>query len=268
MRSPAFIRRPRSLLKASLTRTNIVHNPAIRLARVARKDGTPPTRVYKRLASSTLTPNTPDAASDPSSTGSSPPPADSSPPEEPEKTTKRTRVSPTASSTASPLTQPEEAFRLPDNLDILWIPDNVQAETDFLNNIALPPPELFEEALTNLHITLHPQTQHRAAYASSSGPPLEPTLALYCPIEGGDYVIDATVRELAQRTGSEVLVIDAVQLAAGECGQFGKGTIYLCSVDLCSHTVLDQLQVPFNSPEIPSTSIPRFHHQPASPPAL
>ncbi|OAX43585.1 AAA-domain-containing protein [Rhizopogon vinicolor AM-OR11-026] len=219
MRSSTLIRRSRSLLKASTTRTSIVHNPAIRLARVARKDGTPPTRVYKRLASSTLTPDASDSTPDPSYTGSVPPPAASSPPEEPEKPTKRTRVS--TSSTASPSSQPEEGSHLPDDLNVLWVSDG-QAETDFVNNDALPPPELFEEALTNLHIALHPQTQHRAAYASSSGPPLEPTLALYCPIEGGDYVIDATVKELARRTGSEVLVIDAVQLAAGECGHFGK----------------------------------------------
>ena len=42
-------------------------------------------------------------------------------------------------------------------------------------------------------------------------------------MEGGEYVLDETVRELAWRTGAEVLVIDAVQLAAGEWGHFGKG---------------------------------------------
>ena len=75
------------------------------------------------------------------------------------------------------------------------------------NNI-LPPPELFDDALMNLHIALHPHM---------------PTLALYCPVEGGEYVLDETVRKLAWRTGAEVLVIDAVQLAAGEWGHFGKG---------------------------------------------
>jgi len=42
-------------------------------------------------------------------------------------------------------------------------------------------------------------------------------------VEGGEYVLDETVRELARRTGAEVLVIDAVQLAAGEWDHFGKG---------------------------------------------
>lgn len=212
MRTPsAFIQRSRSLFKATSTRKSI--HPAIRLERVSRKDGTLPTqRVYKRLASSTLPASTSSDTPEPSGAGPVPP-------EEPEKPTKRTRISPTASS--SPSTPPEEGIQLPQDLNILWLPDDGPAETDFLNNNNLPTPELFDEALTNLHITLHPQTQHRAAY-SSSGPPLEPTLALYCPIEGGEYIIDATVKELAHRTGAEVLVIDAVQLAAGECGHFGK----------------------------------------------
>lgn len=36
-------------------------------------------------------------------------------------------------------------------------------------------------------------------------------------------MIDETVRELARRTDSDVIVLDSVQLAAGEWGAFGKG---------------------------------------------
>ncbi|PSR74167.1 hypothetical protein PHLCEN_2v10123 [Hermanssonia centrifuga] len=79
----------------------------------------------------------------------------------------------------------------------------------------------------NLHITLHPFSQHKAAYASPAGPPVEPTLALYCPIEGGDYIIDETIRELGRQAGAEVVVLDSVQLAAGECGHFGKAASVL-----------------------------------------
>ncbi|KJA27516.1 hypothetical protein HYPSUDRAFT_941692 [Hypholoma sublateritium FD-334 SS-4] len=88
----------------------------------------------------------------------------------------------------------------------------------------LPPPEIFEEALDNLLITLHPQNQNRSLSSSGtlSSRPVEPTLGLYCPIEGGDYVLDLTVHELAYQTNSEVLILDAVQLAAGEWGPFGK----------------------------------------------
>lgn len=89
----------------------------------------------------------------------------------------------------------------------------------------LPPPELFTDILNKLLITLHPHTQHRATYSSAIGSPVEPTLALYCPIEGGDYILDATIWELARRTGSDVVVLDAVQLAAGEWGMFGKGEL-------------------------------------------
>jgi len=84
---------------------------------------------------------------------------------------------------------------------------------------------MLEEVLHNLHIVLHPKTQHRSIYASPSGRPVEPTFALFCPIEGGEYIIDATVQELARRMGSDVVVLDAVQLAAGEWGAFGKGML-------------------------------------------
>jgi len=119
-----------------------------------------------------------------------------------------------------------EHLELPDELDILWLPTN--SEVPSLSANATLPPEILEEALDNLLITLHPQNQHRAVHPSgSSSRPVEPTLGLYCPIEGGDYVVDATVRELASRTGSEVLVLDTVQLAAGEWGEFGKGILFV-----------------------------------------
>ena len=89
----------------------------------------------------------------------------------------------------------------------------------------LPPPEVFEEVLNNVHISLHQQTQHKAAFSTPSSPSVEPTVALYCPIEGGSYIIDDTVRELARRTGSDVVVLDAVHMAAGEWGHFGDGEL-------------------------------------------
>ena len=68
-------------------------------------------------------------------------------------------------------------------------------------------------------------SQHRSVYPSPTGT-IEPTLALYCPIEGGDYIIDETVRELSRKTNSDVVVLDSVQLAGGEWGSFGKGKLY------------------------------------------
>ncbi|KAG6850592.1 hypothetical protein H0H93_011260 [Arthromyces matolae] len=118
----------------------------------------------------------------------------------------------------TPPTEPVPSIELPDDLDILWTPGQ---ELSSFHTSALPPSENFDDALNKLLITLHPQTQHRATYPSPLGAPTEPTLALYSPIEGGDYIIDATVAELARRTNAEVLVLDAVQLAAGEWSQFG-----------------------------------------------
>ncbi|KAF5381064.1 hypothetical protein D9615_003892 [Tricholomella constricta] len=144
---------------------------------------------------------------------------------------RRTRVSIAPSKDSEPV-------QLPDGLDILWTPNPDQEP---LHTSALPPPENFGDALNKLLITLHPQTQHRATYISPLGAPTEPTLALYCPIEGGDYIIDATVAELARRTGAEVLVLDAVQLAAGEWGHFGPA---------------NSLALPRNPLHFPSSPVP------------
>ncbi|TDL27343.1 AAA-domain-containing protein [Rickenella mellea] len=135
-----------------------------------------------------------------------------------EKPKRRTKSTKTASETQGSEPHPsKDSQPLPDGLNILWTPSPSSQSSD-----ALPPPEIFQEALNNFLVSLHPQTQHRATYASSNSMTVEPTLGLYCPIEGGDYVIDETVQELARRTGADVVVLDAVQLAAGEWGKFGK----------------------------------------------
>ena len=135
---------------------------------------------------------------------------------------RRTRA--TASSTGKDV----DPLEFPPGLenDILYVP--TQSLLDSRPG-GLPPPEIFEEALDNLLITLHPQNQNRSLISSgtSSSRPVEPTLGLYCPIEGGDYVLDLTIHELAYQTNSEVLILDAVQLAAGEWGPFGKGMFIL-----------------------------------------
>jgi hypothetical protein len=112
-------------------------------------------------------------------------------------------------------------FREGLNREIIFVPTETSLESP---HSSLPPLEIYEEALDKLLITLHPQNQARSLLPpSGSSRPIEPSLGLYCPIEGGDNIIDSTVHELAFHTGSEVLVLDAVQLAAGEWGIFGKG---------------------------------------------
>ncbi|KAJ7097985.1 hypothetical protein B0H15DRAFT_636081 [Mycena belliarum] len=214
--SQALIQRSRSLFKAS--RSPLSRAVLPRSLPHAKKDPLcRPTPSSKRLSSTT-----PDASSEPPPLGS---PSDAPEPSlisaGPEPPTDEPEKSKRKSSKAPPKEPPEAPFELPEGLalDILWRPESDPGPS---RQGALPPPEIFDEALHNLHITLHPQTQHRAAYTSPIGPLLEPTLALYCPIEGGQYVIDETVRELARRTNAEVLVLDAAQLAAGEWGAFGK----------------------------------------------
>ncbi|EPQ58230.1 AAA-domain-containing protein [Gloeophyllum trabeum ATCC 11539] len=220
MTSQLLLRRTRSLLKTS-SRLARSSRKSARI-RIPGKDALPrTTRVYKRSSSSSTTPPTTTTDSDvqavkADSQSASPDVPPEAPAEEPEpEKVRRTRTRTTT--TASK--EPESAPALPSGLDIIWAPES---EPESSNPNAIPPPAILDEALNNLHVTLHPQTQHRSVYPSAQGPPIEPTLALYCPIEGGDYIIDETVRELARRTGSEVLVLDSVQIAAGECGQFGK----------------------------------------------
>ncbi|EIN07490.1 AAA-domain-containing protein [Punctularia strigosozonata HHB-11173 SS5] len=154
------------------------------------------------------------------------PPEDPEPEPEPEKPRRRTRSAPKESASSSSTTTTSSSSPsnppLPPGLHVLWSADH---DLPAPNPAALPPAPIFDEVLSDFRIALHPQTQHRSIYASPRGPTVEPTLGLYCPIEGGDYVLDETVRELARRTGADVVVLDAVQLAAGEHGQFGKANV-------------------------------------------
>jgi hypothetical protein len=164
-------------------------------------------RIARRASSSSRNP--PDSSSTPS-------PADPArPPNEPNSNGKN---EPSISTPALTVSNQQNFF---------WSYQSLSESTSH----TLPPPEVFEEVLNNTCLSLQPQTQHRATYTTPSGPPIEPSLALYCPIEGGNYVIDETVRELARRTGSDVVVLDAVHVAAGEWGHFGHGA-------LCRHSVL------------------------------
>ncbi|KAI0273698.1 hypothetical protein BC834DRAFT_223103 [Gloeopeniophorella convolvens] len=176
-------------------------------ARYPRKDllpaAAPPRNTRAHRRASTTTPAPPE--SDP------PPPSGSSgpPPEDPVEPNGRSQQSPAAPALQGHSTQ-----------NFFWSSESL-SESETASESSLPPPEILDEALSHLYLSLHPQAQNRATFATADGPPVEPTLALYCPIEGGEYVIDDTVRELARRTGSDVVVLDAAHIAAGEWGHFG-----------------------------------------------
>jgi len=148
------------------------------------------------------------------------PPPDAEPtplPEEPEKVVKRVTG---RARTAKGLDGKAENVVFPDGLAdrILWLPEENPPGPEAW----LPPEDMLQEALSNVNVSLHPRTQHRATYQSASGPPVEPSVTLYCPIEGGTYVIDATVQELARRINADLLILDAVDVLAGEWGDFGS----------------------------------------------
>ncbi|KAA1474931.1 AAA-domain-containing protein [Dentipellis sp. KUC8613] len=232
MRSQFLLRRTRLPLKpsSSSSRALLSYSGPARYPRKENADK--PSRAYRRSSSTTSPPvsNPNPSPSEPNNEGPS------GTPEEPSKPKDRNKDAAVESKAA------DTAPKLPDGLRILWTSESIDPPSD---PSALPPTEIFDEVLNNLYVTLHPQTQNRAAYTTPSGPPVEPTLALYCPIEGGDYIIDATVRELARQTGSDVVVLDAVHLAAGEWGQFGHAA-----------TALDLPKNPLHFP-LPHQSKPR-----------
>jgi hypothetical protein len=170
------------------------------------------TRVTRRASTSSTRPQGVDSA--PSPSGSDPP----------------SKVPASSDGKNEPSISPQ-ALQVPVEKSFFWTHSSLPEPEPS----TLPPPEVFEEILNNVHLALHPQAQNKATYSTPSGPPIEPTLALYCPIEGGNYVIDDTVRELARRTGSDVVVLDAVHIAAGEWGHFGQGTCVRRSV-ICGYS--------------------------------
>lgn len=108
----------------------------------------------------------------------------------------------------------------------------------------LPPVHVFNDILAQLAVTLRPSTQLRASRSPGEKPIFEPMLSLYCPLESGEvchliscwywcvilmslrkYIIDATVKELASRTNSQVQVIDITHLAADRCGSYWLGQL-------------------------------------------
>ncbi|KAJ4488114.1 hypothetical protein J3R30DRAFT_3695761 [Lentinula aciculospora] len=216
MRSQSILRRSRGLLRIKSSVSS--HNSLP--PRLPRKPST------KRLLPSSQGKRLVSTENSPLETSASPSPG--APPEEPSEDAEASSASslddPDKSKgkrrVVSSSLKEQDTIELPQGLRILWNPDELPVEP--LNPGSVPPPQIMEEVLHNLLVTLHPQTQHRAAYPPPLAQPEEPTLALYCPIEGGDYIIDSTVMELARKTGSEVLVLDAVQLAAGEWGYFGS----------------------------------------------
>lgn len=240
MRSQFLVRRTRSLLKTSpfsAQRASISSSRPRKYPRKVLATSVKPPIAERSTSSAALTHSGPPANDDV---------PDTPPPEEPsdhdEHPSEDPQPEPEPGLEVLEVTEVEKPKRrgrpskefvepLPGGLDILWVPDAPANAEQVASTSAsapaptvdpaLPPPEVMEEIMTNLRVTLHPQIQHKASYAIS-GPTVEPTFALYCPIEGSDYVLDATVREMGRQANADVVVLDAAQLAAGESGHFGK----------------------------------------------
>jgi hypothetical protein len=55
----------------------------------------------------------------------------------------------------------------------------------------------------------------------------ERSITLYCPDKGGNIVLDSMVKHVAAHHNADVLVLDALELAAGEFGALGKSRFHV-----------------------------------------
>ncbi|KDN33481.1 hypothetical protein RSAG8_13427, partial [Rhizoctonia solani AG-8 WAC10335] len=89
---------------------------------------------------------------------------------------------------------------------------------------SLPPASLIEDAHTQLTLIFNSPTPQCPTDPKCDTPTNQSSLVLYCPIEGGERIIDATVQELARRVGAAVTTIDVVQQINEQAGSFWKAS--------------------------------------------
>ncbi|CUA67682.1 hypothetical protein RSOLAG22IIIB_07529 [Rhizoctonia solani] len=92
----------------------------------------------------------------------------------------------------------------------------VKREADYSN---LPSSSLIDDANTQLSIIFN---SSMAQYKGSESQYSNFSLIVYCPLEGGESVIDSTVHELAQRSKAVVQTIDIVQYINKQPGAYWK----------------------------------------------
>lgn len=57
--------------------------------------------------------------------------------------------------------------------------------------------------------------------------PPERSMTLFCPDKCGNVVLDSMVKLIAAKNDAEILVLDALELAAGEFGALGESTFHV-----------------------------------------
>ncbi|CAE6460408.1 unnamed protein product [Rhizoctonia solani] len=85
---------------------------------------------------------------------------------------------------------------------------------------SLPPTSLIDDAYTQLSLILN-------SSAAQCDPPEsngldERTVILYCPIEGGESVVDATIQELSRKANATVETLDLVRIISELPGSFWR----------------------------------------------
>ncbi|KAJ1307083.1 hypothetical protein OPQ81_001202 [Rhizoctonia solani] len=89
---------------------------------------------------------------------------------------------------------------------------------------SLPPTSLIDDAHTQLSLIFTSSAPYRINEPKSGTGVNEPSLILYCPIEGGESIIDAAVHELALRSGATVKTIDMAQCISKQPWHFWQAS--------------------------------------------
>ncbi|KAG8708783.1 hypothetical protein FRC11_006183 [Ceratobasidium sp. 423] len=95
-----------------------------------------------------------------------------------------------------------------------------EPQTEYSN---LPPPSLIDDIQTQLSVIFNSSAaQHRGKKSKAGAGTNDLSLVVYCPLEGGESVVDSTVQELARGTNATVQTIDLVQLIGKQPGTYWK----------------------------------------------
>ncbi|CAE6456462.1 unnamed protein product [Rhizoctonia solani] len=93
-------------------------------------------------------------------------------------------------------------------------PTAVEQEAEYSN---LPPSTLIEDAHTQLSLIFNSANKSEREAGSD-----DLSLIVYCPLEGGESVVDSVVEELARRTEAEVQTVDLVECISKQPGEYWK----------------------------------------------
>lgn len=117
--------------------------------------------------------------------------------------------------------------------EFLWhFTDTSLASCKELEDPVVPSKQIFSDELVAEVLALVSYTfacTDGTVWLGSDGikEPPERSITLYCPDKGGNVILDSMVKHVAAHHNADVLVLDALELAAGEFGALGESAFHV-----------------------------------------